>query len=159
MSSIYQLNQEMMILLDLDQDDQAVQDTIEGLQMMVEEKCVNIIKYIKHLEDESEKIKTEIERLKSMEVDTNKQIDRLKDSVLNAMQINDLDKIDDSIYPIKKTKPRQSVDVFDESLIPTQFVKEKVTRTISKTDITKAIKAGEDVGGARLVDGKAGLKY
>ena len=38
----------------------------------------------------------------------------------------------------------------DEMLIPEQFIKTKTETSISKTDITKAIKAGETVPGAEM---------
>lgn len=48
----------------------------------------------------------------------------------------------------------EAVEIFDESLIDEKFIKEKVEKTISKTEIKKAIKAGEEVQGARIIKNK-----
>lgn len=48
-----------------------------------------------------------------------------------------------------------SVKINDEELIPDKFKKEKVSITIDKTAIKKAIQDGEEVIGAELVVGKS----
>lgn len=158
--SIYKLNESMRQLLELDQDDQAVKDTIEGLEMMTEEKCVNIIKYVKHLESKSNEVAEEVTRLSVIKSALDKQVDRLKESVLIAMELNELDKIDDALYPIKRVKPRKVCQI-DESILDKKWIvtKETISTRVDKTAITKALKDGEEVKGAELVDGKKSIKY
>lgn len=158
--SIYKLNESMRQLLELDQDDQAVKDTIEGLEMMTEEKCVNIIKYVKHLESKSNEVAEEVTRLSYIKSALDKQIGRLKESVLIAMELNELDKIDDTLYPIKRVKPRKVCQI-DESILDKKWIvtKETISTRVDKTAITKALKDGEEVKGAELVDGKKSIKY
>ena len=56
-------------------------------------------------------------------------------------------------FTVKNNPP--SVKINDEELIPDKFKKEKVSITIDKTAIKKAIQDGEDVIGAELVVGKS----
>jgi hypothetical protein len=53
-----------------------------------------------------------------------------------------------------------TVDVFDESQLPIDFIKLPEPKPqIMKAEIAKALKSGEQVPGARLVDGKKSLIY
>ena len=45
----------------------------------------------------------------------------------------------------------KSVDVFDEAQLPAQFIREKIIHEANKVEIRKALDAGEDVPGARIV--------
>ncbi len=56
-------------------------------------------------------------------------------------------------FTVKNNPP--SVKINDEELIPDKFKKEKVSITIDKTAIKKAIQDGEEVIGAELVVGKS----
>ena len=51
---------------------------------------------------------------------------------------------------IKTGKNPPSVEIYDESLIPAQFVTSKMVTSISKAYIKESIKAGNEVPGARL---------
>ena len=64
-------------------------------------------------------------------------------------------KIVHQLATISRTKPRESVVVFDEKEVPTQLCKTVVTP--DKAAIKKQLEAGEAVPGARLEKGAAGL--
>ena len=49
-----------------------------------------------------------------------------------------------------KVKESKRCDFTDETLIPEKFIKTEIKKSASKTEITKAIKAGEEVPGAVL---------
>ena len=63
----------------------------------------------------------------------------------------DIKKVETPIGTISLKSNPPATDIFDESILPKKFLKEKVTYTPSKTDIKKALQAGEEVPGARLV--------
>lgn len=69
------------------------------------------------------------------------------------MVVNGIEKIETPIGNIKFTKST-AVEIYDEKLIDKKFIKIETKEKISKTDIKNALKAGEEVQGARLVENK-----
>lgn len=71
---------------------------------------------------------------------------------MNALGLKSIEFINQKVT-LKNNPP--SVKINDEELIPDKFKKEKVSITIDKTAIKKAIQDGEEVIGAELVVGKS----
>lgn len=71
---------------------------------------------------------------------------------MDALGLKSMEFINQKVT-LKNNPP--SVKINDEELIPDKFKKEKVSITIDKTAIKKAIQDGEDVIGAELVVGKS----
>ena len=74
------------------------------------------------------------------------------------MQELSLEKIETSLGTITVASNPPSVEIFDESIIPAEYIKEKVTTQIDKTAIKNAIKEGKRVAGATLVENKKSLR-
>lgn len=71
---------------------------------------------------------------------------------MDALGLKSMEFINQKVT-LKNNPP--SVKINDEELIPDKFKKEKVSITIDKTAIKKAIQDGEEVIGAELVVGKS----
>lgn len=71
---------------------------------------------------------------------------------MEQLNLKSLDFINQKVT-LKNNPP--SVKINDEELIPDKFKKEKISITIDKTAIKKAIQDGEEVIGAELVVGKS----
>lgn len=71
---------------------------------------------------------------------------------MDALGLKSIEFINQKVT-LKSNPP--SVKINDEELIPDKFKKEKVSITIDKTAIKKAIQDGEEVIGAELVVGKS----
>ena len=80
-------------------------------------------------------------------------LDKFKAYIKNAMITNNIEKIDTNLGSIKFTKST-STEIYDESLIDKKFIETVTTEKISKEKIKKALKSGEEVQGARLVENK-----
>lgn len=64
------------------------------------------------------------------------------------------------IYKISKRKPSLSVEITDESLVPIEFIHIPAPKPqIMKAELSKLLKAGEIIEGARLVEGKPSIAY
>jgi hypothetical protein len=118
-------------------------------QKDLQTKATNYGLVIKQFEYNVNTIDLEIERLKYLKQVNEKSIDRLKESVKNAMEIYGIEKIETPILKLSFRKS-ESVEIENEALIPSFYFTEKTTRTISKTEIKKAIQEGSDVPGASL---------
>lgn len=125
----------------------------EELTKDLKEKSSNVIAVVRNQELTIDAIDNEIKRLKAMKDGIENRLDKFKTYIKNAMLTNGIEKIDTNLGSIKFTKST-STEIFDESLIDKKFIEVVTTEKISKEKIKKALKAGEEVQGARLVENK-----
>lgn len=126
-------------------------ERFDALVIDTEAKIVNCGLALRHFDDMTNEIDAEIKRLRKRKEVIQKASDRMQTRMLEAMRVMDTKKISSALLTVS-TRRTSSVEVFDESLIDPRFVKVKEVKTISKTEIEKAIKAGEDVQGAKIVE-------
>ena len=125
----------------------------QELTQDLKNKSANIIAVVRNQELTIEALDTEIERLKTLKKSKENQLNRFKEYLKNVMLVNQIEKIDTVLGTIKFTKST-STEIYDESLIDIKFIEIITTEKISKEKIKSALKAGEEVQGARLVVNK-----
>ena len=108
---------------------------------------------IKSMEYDVNTIDSEINRLEGLKRVRNNTIKRLKTVLSDSMQQFEVEELKTPTLKINFRKS-QTVEILDEDLIPKEFKTVKVTTSISKAEIKKAIKNGELVVGADLIDHK-----
>ena len=101
------------------------------------------LKIIKELEALSIGAKSEIDRLTVINAARKSKIERLKDSVRISMLDTDQQSIETTVGTFKINKGRESVIVNDQSKLPAEFIRTKVTESADKTAIKNAIKGGD----------------
>ena len=148
MSSLYEINEAIMNTIDLETGEIIDFDKFEALQMERNEKLENIALWVKNLLSEAEALKAEekafAERRKAAE-NKAESLKRYLDSALNGQKFNTTRV---SISYRKST----SVEV-DESKLPAKWMREiPATHVVDRAEITKALKAGEKIDGAVLVE-------
>lgn len=119
----------------------------------LKDKSANVIAVVRNQELTIEALDNEIERLKAMKDSIKKKLDKFKCYVKSAMLVNNIKRIDTTLGAIKFTKST-TVEIYDETLIDKKFIEVLATEKIYKEKIKKALKAGEEVQGARLVENK-----
>ena len=117
----------------------------EELTQDLKDKSANVIAVVRNQELTIEALDNEIKRLQAMKDSLKKNLDKFKTYIKSAMLVNGIEKIETTLGNIKFTKST-STEIYDESLITTE--------KISKEKIKVALKAGEEVQGARLVENK-----
>ena len=125
----------------------------QELTQDLKNKSANIIAVVRNQELTIEALDTEIERLKGLKKLRENQLNKFKDYIKNVMLVNQIEKIDTVLGTIKLTKST-STEIYDESLIDKKFIEIVTTEKISKEKIKSALKAGEEVQGARLIVNK-----
>lgn len=125
----------------------------QELTQDLKNKSANIIAVVRNQELTIEALDTEIERLKGLKKLRENQLNKFKDYIKNVMLVNQIEKIDTVLGTIKFTKST-STEIYDESLIDKKFIEIVTTKKISKEKIKSALKAGEEVQGARLIVNK-----
>lgn len=119
----------------------------------LKDKSTNVIAVIRNQELTIEALDTEIKRLKAMKEAREKALNKFKTYIKSAMLVNNIEKIETPLGNIKFTKST-STEIYDEKLIDKKFIEVVTTEKISKEKIKAALKAGEEVKGARLVENK-----
>ncbi len=124
---------------------------LEITQEALAEKSQNYIYVIKKQEMLKDAIKLEITRLKAMEKACDNVSKRLTNSIDNAMRMFNLNEL---ILPLHKITYRKSESInisVDPEELPKdcQIIKQEI-KAISKTELKKRIKAGEEIPGVEL---------
>ena len=117
----------------------------------IDNKVEACAKIVKNLEAERDAVDAERARLKSRSESLDRNIDRLKNAVLTAMERADKPKVKTALFTVY---PRESVSVKvdNEVLLPRDLCAKEVV-TVYKPDkkaIRKVIEEGGTVDGARL---------
>lgn len=116
-------------------------------------KIENTCKVIKEIEADSIGIDEEIKRLSALKKQKENAVKKLKEYVEFEMNGIGLNKVEGKLFKIS-FRNSKVVKVLDETKIPKEFIKVKTTESISKTDLGKALKSGEIIEGAELVENK-----
>ena len=101
------------------------------------------------LESEVEQIDAQIKRLSAMKSARNKTIERLKETVSNAMQLFEISEVKTATIKLNFRRS-ESVEVDNLDLLDATYKVEKVSITANKVKIKEDIKAGISVTGAVL---------
>lgn len=153
MASIYELNknyQEVAALLETaetEEELQAINDTLEMIDVSIEEKVENTAKYIKNVESDIEGIKAEINRLTTLKKQKERNTEWLKTNIEYALKNKGIDKLEVGTFKCGYRKS-ESVEVDDLTAIPSDYTKTEVKA--DKTAIKKALKAGEEINGVHI---------
>ena len=120
-------------------------------QNELQTKAIDYGFVIKAFDDEIDVIDKEIERLEERKAYVKRNKDRMKSIVSSAMEEFGITKIKSETLQLSFRKS-ESVEVVDERLVDEKFKKVKTEVSLDKTAIKNAIKNGEDVQGAKIVE-------
>ncbi|WP_333603958.1 siphovirus Gp157 family protein [Lactobacillus acetotolerans] len=158
--NLFQLQGNLLQVLELAEsaepdDKQLFEDTIQSLKDGIEDKGEGYAKVIKQLTaDEKQlkdKINTDQARLHSLQ----NNISRLKNSLLEAMELSNINKIKgvDITARIQSNPPK--ILVLDETTIPQEFKTTKTSTFIDKKSILNAFKDHNLIPGAKMIQDKS----
>ena len=117
---------------------------LDNLPMEQEEKSRNVGLVIKNMSNDVEQIDREIKRLTAMKKSTQSKIESLKSYILAfGCPVKDV------AVTIRFSKGRESVEVEKGADLPAPFKKSRWVP--DETDIEKALQAGQEIAGWRLV--------
>ena len=134
-------------------DEVAVAAAMDGVDAALEEKLESTAKVIRNLEAEAEALETEEKRLKARKTALRNRIADIKGYVQENLEAIGKDKVTSGIFKWSIQANAPSVNILDEDLIPDAYW--KIERKPMKTEIKKAIEAGELTEGVELVRTKS----
>lgn len=150
MRSIYDISKDLLEIKELliENGGEISEETENKLiisEQELEVKAANYGMVIKDILLESEAIDKAIQDLQAKQTKRAKTILRLKETVSNAMQSFGITKVETPTVKISFRKSSKVV-IEQEDLIPKKFIKEKVSTSIDKTELKKALKEGNVLG-------------
>ena len=146
--------QDVAKLQDLDLDPQTVADTLEGMGGDLEAKATNVAMFVRNLESLAEQIKQAEAAMAARRKSIEGRADAVRKYLLSNMLRTGITKIESPYFKIALAKNPPSVVVDDEDtlkFVHPEFVKTVTTESLDKSAIKEAIKAGQIVEGAHLV--------
>ena len=120
-------------------------------QEQLQTKAGNYAKVIANIQSDADAIDTEIKRLKAMKDSKERAITRLKEAVREAMLVSNIDKIESPLFKLSLRRS-ESVEVDLVEALSSDFRNVKNVVTADKVAIKEAIKRGENIIGARIVE-------
>lgn len=159
--SLYQLSGNYLQALDFLTDPElnvpieTVNDTLESLAGELEDKAVNVAKFIRNMEVTAEAIKTAEQSMAKRRKALETRVDWLKGYLKSSMEATGINKIECSYFKLSIAKNPASLDIFDMSTLPRAYVHSQTVTVeqIDKAAIKAALNAGQEVSGARLMNG------
>jgi len=157
--NLYQLSDNYLQALDfmtdpeLDLPVEAVNDTLEGLSGELEDKAVNVAKFLRNMEAAAEAIKTAEAEMARRRKALENRVQWLKAYLKGNMERTGITKIECPYFKLSIQKNPDSVDILDEAVIPAEYKEQVISWKIDKTAIKAALKAGRAIPGAALVNG------
>ena len=150
--TLYELTQDVLALQSLleegEIDEQVFRDSVES--MGVDVKIENICKMMKNLEAKAAAYKQEIDRMTARKKTLENGVQRLKDSLMLHMTAVNAKKVETGLFTVSVGSSK-SVSIWDETMLPEEYLIPQPAK-VQKTEIAKALKSGEEVPGAELVE-------
>ena len=158
-TSLFDIDEQIMKLISLDESDIVDSETgeilidvfeeLDKLDMQRNEKIVNIGRFIDSLNRESELLKEKAKQLTERAKSKDSKIERLKAYVQESMIKFGTKKIENETVTVRLNSAKV-VQVNDETLIPKEYMVEKVEIKPDKRRILADLKSGKQIAGVEL---------
>lgn len=127
MANLYELETEYKMLLDMAEDpecdQQAIVDTLEGLEGEIAQKACGYAKVIRQLEADSKALKEEAKRFSDRAVVAENNAKRLKEAMKNAMEVMNMKEIDAGLFKLKLAGNGGKKPLIIDAEVPEEFFK------------------------------------
>ena len=153
MPSLYELSkdyeelQAMLEVAETDEDMEAIQNTLDMLDCSIDEKIENTAMFIHNIKGDIQAFKDEAKRMQGKAKTLENMTERLKSNIDHVMKKNQLTEKKVGLFKCYY-KESEIVEVDDLDALPDEF--RRVTIAADKVAIKKAIKAEQEVAGARI---------
>ena len=154
MANLYEITreaQELAFLLEIEELTPELEAMLVINQEQLQNKAGNYAKVIVNIQSDSDAIDQEIKRLKAMKESKDRAVTRLKDALKEAMLISAIEKIDSPLFKLSLRRS-ESVEVDIVEALPSEFINIKNVVSADKVAIKEAIKRGQNITGARLIE-------
>ena len=119
-------------------DEITIKDTLESIDSEIDEKMLNVGRFILELEHQAEGIKSAMDRMAARRKTAEARAQWLKDYLKSAMEHTGKHKVSDADIALSLARLPPSVIVDDELLIPSEFKRTKTEISIDRQAIKQA---------------------
>jgi hypothetical protein len=157
--SLYQLSENYRQALDfltdpeMDLPMEAINDTLEALGGELEDKAINVAKFLRNMEATADAIKAAEADMAKRRKALENRVQWLKSYIKGNMETCGISQIECPYFKLSVQKNPPAVNILDENAVPAEFKEQVTSWKIDKTAIKDAIKAGSGVPGAALTNG------
>lgn len=145
MPSLYEIDGQYLQLLQMfedgDIDEETLKDTLETIDMALEDKADNIAFILKEFDGQIDYIKAEEKRLADRRKFVEKQRDILKERLHHSFVVADKKKIKTNLHSYSVCKTAGSLIIDDEKTVPEQYFVPQAPK-LDKETLKKDVKAG-----------------
>jgi len=141
-------------MLDDDENNQALQDTLEAIDESLDVKIINYAKMIKSVETPLDAIKKEVERLEKKKKNLQTKKDFFKNAIQMSMETAGKTKIKDDLFTVSLQKNPPKLKIKNMSDIPDIYIKETIV-SYDTTKIKDDLKNGLELWWAELEQGQS----
>lgn len=153
-TSLYELTNEFKGIVsqieEMDLDPQAFQDTLDSLQMPIEQKVENIVKYMRSLEALADAKKLEAKRLSDAASADLKKAERLKEYMADNLQKANIKKLQAGVFALSFRKGSEVVEIDEEQLPEWAYIPQD-PKPMGKTELKKFLKEGTEIPGVKII--------
>lgn len=147
MANLYEINQAILACVD-PETGEIIDDRLGDLMMEREQKLENVVLWIKNLQADVKAFNAEKETFEKRQKAAEKKIVSLMKYLTDNLHGEKFSTTKCAV----SFKKSESVDVFNENLVPKKYLAKKVTFAPDKIAIKDLLKAGKRVSGCRLVE-------
>lgn len=148
MSTLYQIDAGIMACIDQETGEIIDGEQLDALMMAREEKLEGIACWVKNLESDIEAYKAEKKAFEERIAAAERRRDGLKSYLANVLK--------GQKFSTRKCfvsfRSSKAVEITDESALPELYVRVKTVREPDKKAIGDALRKGEAIGGAKLIE-------
>lgn len=148
MASLYEIDQAILATIDEETGEILDAAMLDALQMERNSKIENVACWIKNLTADALAYKAEKEAFAEREKKAMKKAEELKAWISMALGGQKFSTWRCAV----SFRKSEAVEIMDEALLPPELKTEKITYSPNKTAIKDAIKAGQEIPGAQLVE-------
>jgi hypothetical protein len=159
--SLYQLTSELKTIETIleETDSGELFERQNDLINLIQEKADSVVYYSQSQDDFLDAIDKRLKEIQELKKSVLKRQERLEQYVLACLDTLGVEKVTGNLATIAIKKPRQSVEVFDENLLPVEFLRTKTIIEPDKIALKKVLDENQEIQGARLKLGERSINF
>lgn len=142
---LYELSEVFESFQKLDIDDDQFAKVLDSLDITLNETVEDLVKFIKHLEADSEAYEKQIKMFSAKKQSTDKRIDSIKEYIKSNLIRMGKEKVKGELFTVSFRK-YSAVIIDDESIIPDKYKTFETICKVDKNEIKKAFADGNVTG-------------
>ena len=153
MANLYELSNQFAMIQQLIEDGaEGFEQALADIQGEISEKLDGYAMVIKNIESDIAGLKAEEKRLAERRKAMENNVVQMKERMAETLKTVDGQRLKTEKFTFSFRKSSK-VEVADMDSLPQQFI--KVERTVSRSELAKALKAGEPIEGATLIENQS----